>query len=294
MGVSPLKCLERGLPLRRIFENKIFVIILIVIVLLIVVAFTAGENSKLSVVRNVLTVPLQPLQKGINGIGNSIKETIHFFQDARTARKENEELKLRLAELEREMDKVYKLQKENEELKDLLSFRQQFTQEMLGCNIIAKDPGNLFEVFTIDRGSKDGISVNDPVINSNGLVGRVSRVDLLSSRVVSIIDTESSVSARLSKSRDLVILRGDSLLRTEGLCRLDYIPPDVDVAVGDKVETSGMSSLYPKGIVIGEIVEVIRNEGQFDYYAIVKPSVDFRRLEEVAVIKNNTQEEKEP
>ncbi len=262
--------------------------------MLVLAAFTAGENSKLSVVRNVLTVPLQPLQKAINGIGNSIKDTINFFQDARTARQENEELKLKLAEMEREMDKVYRLQKENEELKSLLSFKNQFTQELIGCNIIAKDPGNLFEIFTIDRGSKDGIGVNDPVINSNGLVGRVSRVDLLSSKVVSIIDAESSVSARLSRTRDLLILKGDAQLRTQGLCRLDYIPPDVDVEVGDKVETSGMSSLYPKGVLIGEVIEVVRNEGQFDYYAIVKPSVDFRRLEDVAVIKVSAAEESKP
>lgn len=280
--------------MRRIFENKVFVILLVVILMLVLAAFTAGENSKLSVVRNVLTVPLQPLQKGINGIGNSIKDTINFFQDARTARQENEELKIKLAEMEREMDKVYRLQKENEELKSLLSFKDQFTQELIGCNIISKDPGNLFEVFTIDRGSKDGIGVNDPVINSNGLVGRVSRVDLLSSKVVSIIDAESSVSARLSRTRDLLILKGDAQLRTQGLCRLDYIPPDVDVEVGDKVETSGMSSLYPKGVLIGEVIEVVRNEGQFDYYAIVKPSVDFRRLEDVAVIKVSAEEEKKP
>jgi rod shape-determining protein MreC len=196
--------------------------------------------------------------------------------------------------LEREIDKVYRLQKENEELRNLLSFKEQFTQEFVGCNIISKDPGNLFEIFTIDRGSKDGISVNDPVVNSSGLVGRVSRVDLLSSKVISIIDAESSVSVRLSKTRDIVMLKGDAQLRTQGLCRLDYIPPDVDVAVGDKVETSGMSSLYPRGIIIGEVVEVIRNEGQFDYYAIVKPSVDFRRLEEVAVIKVTAEQEKKP
>jgi len=69
---------------------------------------------------------------------------------------------------------VYRLQKENENLRKLLAFKEQFTQEVVGCNIIAKDSGNLFETFTIDRGSKDGISVNDPVINSNGLVGRDS------------------------------------------------------------------------------------------------------------------------
>jgi rod shape-determining protein MreC len=68
----------------------------------------------------------------------------------------------------------------------------------------------------------------------------------------------------------------------------------VDVEVGDKVETSGMSSLYPKGVLIGEVIEVVRNEGQFDYYAIVKPSVDFRRLEDVAVIKVSAAEESKP
>lgn len=277
--------------MRRIFGNKIFIISLVVILLLVLAALTASENSRAGVVRNVLTAPLSPLQKGIETISDRIKDSINFFREIRTARAENQELKQRIQQMEQELEKVYRLQKENENLKKLLSFKEQFTQETVGCNIIAKDSGNLFETFTIDRGSKDGISVNDPVINANGLVGRVSRVDLLSSKVVSIIDTESSVSARLSKSRDLVILRGDSQLRTEGLCRLDYIPPDVEVAVGDKVETSGMSSLYPKGIIIGEIIQVIKNEGQFDYHAIVRPAVDFRRLEEVVVIKVGAEQE---
>ncbi len=271
--------------MRRLFGNKVFVIVFVVVFLFILAAFTAGEGSKLSVVRNVLSVPLNPLQKGINSITSGIKDTVQFFQDVRTARAENAELKKRLQEMERELDTVYRLQKENENLKNLLSFKEQFEQELIASNIISKDSGNWFEIFTIDKGSKDGIAVNDPVINSNGLVGRVSRVDLLSSKVVSIIDTESSVSARLSKSRDQVVLKGDVQLRTQGLCRLDYIPPDVEVAVGDKIETSGMSSLYPKGIIIGEITKIVKNEGQFDYYAIVKPAVDFRRLEEVAVIK---------
>lgn len=271
--------------MRRVFGNKIVIISLVIVLLLVLVTVTAGENSKLSVVRNIITVPLSLLQKGIAAIGDKIKDTVNFFRDSRTAIAENEELREQVRQMESELDKVYRLQKENENLKKLLSFKEQFTQETVGCNIISKDSGILFEIFTIDRGSKDGISVNDPVLNADGLVGRVSRVDLLSSKVVSIIDTESSVSARLSKSRDLVILRGDAELRTEGLCRLDYVPPDVEISVGDKVETSGMSSLYPKGVIIGEIVQVIKNEGQFDYHAIIKPAVDFKRLEEVVVIK---------
>lgn len=277
--------------MRRLFGNKLFIISVVLVLLFVLAAMTAGENSRLNVIRNVISVPLKPLQTGINAIGGKIKDTVHFFKDIRTARAENAELKIKIREMERELEKVHRLQKENENLKKLLSFKEQHTQEILACNIISKDAGNWFEIFTIDRGSKDGVKTDDPVINADGLVGRVSRVGLLSSKVISIIDTESSVSARLSKTRDLVILRGDAQLRTQGLCRLDYITPDVEVSVGDKVETSGLNSLYPKGIIIGEIIQVVKNEGQFDYYAIVKPSVDFRRLEEVAVIKIGGEEE---
>jgi rod shape-determining protein MreC len=279
--------------LRRLFGNKLFIISLVLVLLFVLAAVTAGENSKLNVIRNVISVPLKPLQQGIQLIGGKIRDTIHYFRDIRTTKAENAELKIRIREMERELEKVHRLQKENENLKKLLSFKEQYTEEIIACNIISKDAGNWFEIFTIDRGSKDGVEADDPVINADGLVGRVSRVGLLSSKVVSIIDTESSVSARLSKTRDLVILRGDAQLRTQGLCRLDYITPDVEVSVGDKVETSGLNSLYPKGIVIGEIIEIVKNEGQFDYYAIVKPSVDFRRLEEVAVIKTGGEEEGE-
>jgi len=275
----------KGSTLRRIFGSKIFIISVVIVLLLLLAAFTAPEDSKLGAVRNILTAPLSPLQKGIETVSDKIKDSVNFFREIRTAREENQELKKKIEQMEQELEKVYRLEKENEDLRKILSFKEQFTQETVGCNIIAKDSGNLFETFTIDRGSRDGISVNDPVINANGLVGRVARVDLFTSKVVSIIDTESSVSARLSRTRDLVILRGDAQLRLEGLCRLDYIPPDVEVSVGDKVETSGMSSLYPKGIIIGEIIQITKNEGQFDYHAIVKPAVDFRRLEEVVVIK---------
>jgi len=157
--------------------------------------------------------------------------------------------------------------------------------EPVGCTIIAKDPGNWFEVFTINRGSKDGIEINAPVITAYGLVGRVSQVDLFTSKVTSIIDMDSTVAARVSRSRDILIVRGDAALRNSGLCRMDYISPEVDIMPGDIIETSGLGGIYPKGIIIGQVKEVIRNEGQYDSYAIITPVVDFKRLEEVIVLK---------
>ena len=121
----------------------------------------------------------------------------------------------------------------------------------MGCSIIAKDPGNWFEVFTINRGKNDKITADSPVITAYGLVGRVSKTDLISSRVVSIIDIDSTVSARLSKTRDLIVVRGDVELKGKGLCRADYIPPNTDVMPGDTVETSGIGGIYPKELLLG-------------------------------------------
>ena len=159
---------------------------------------------------------------------------MNFFREIRTAREENQELKKKIEQMEQELEK-YTGEKENEDLRKILSFKEQFTQETVGCNIIAKDSGNLFETFTINRGSRDGISVNDPVINANGLVGRVSRVDLFTSKVVSIIDTESSVSARLSRTRDLVILRAIPSSGWKACAAWTIYPPTWRFRSGTKV-----------------------------------------------------------
>ena len=95
---------------------------------------------------------------------------------------------------------------------------------------------------------------------------------------------DSTVSARLSKSGSYCG-KGDLELRNKGQCRADYIPPDADVLPGDTIETSGMGGIFPKGISIGKVVKVVQNEGQYDSYAIIEPVVDFKRLEDVIVLK---------
>jgi TatD DNase family protein len=87
--------------LRRLFGNKLFIISVVLVLLFVLAAMTAGENSRLNVIRNVISVPLKPLQTGINAIGGKIKDTVHFFKDIRTARAENAELKIKIREMSR-------------------------------------------------------------------------------------------------------------------------------------------------------------------------------------------------
>lgn len=272
--------------MRRILTNKIFILVLIVVLLLALAAVSFSEKSGVNIIGNIISVPATPLQRAFSFVSEKVGDFFGYFEDVKQTKAKNEELLQRISELEQEILDIDKLTKENKELKDALNFKDQYDEyEFMGSSIIAKDPGNWFEVFTINRGSKDNILSDSPVITAYGLVGRVSKIDLLSSRVVSIIDMDSTVSARLSKSRDLIVVRGDVELRSKGLCRADYIPPNTDVMPGDTVETSGIGGIYPKGIVIGKVVSVISNEGQYDSYAIIEPVVDFKRLEEVIVLK---------
>ena len=271
--------------MRRFLNNKILIIIVVVVLLLALAGVSYSDKSGINIIGNIVSVPAAPLQGAYSFITGRIKSFFGYFENVKSLEEENERLQGEISSLEQQILDIERLEKENKELKDALNFKDQYEEyEFKGCSIIAKDPGNWFDVFTINRGIKDKIQPDSPVITSYGLVGRVSKAELITSKIVSIIDIESTVSARLSKSRDLIVVRGDVELRSKGLCRADYIPPNADVMPGDTIETSGIGGIYPKGIIIGKVVKVIKNEGQYDSYAVIQRMVEFKRLKDVIVL----------
>ena len=282
----------------RLFKNKKFILLFVTIVLLIVIGVSSVQNNKINYVGDIFSTILSPFQRFINFSDKKINDFFGHFEDINKLREENEALKKTVVELVYENEKLIDFRIKNDELRKALDIKDQYNNmEMIGANIIAKDMGNWFDIFTIDRGTKDGIANDYPIVTSRGLVGRVMQTDLFSSKVIAIIDEDSSISARLSKTSDIVAIRGDRKLKDQGLCIMSYIPPDADISAGDKVETSGVGGIYPKGIVIGRVKEVRQRTNELDRYAIIEPSVDFRRLEEVFILKkkdinnNETSEE---
>jgi rod shape-determining protein MreC len=279
MGVS--------IKLLRLLKSKWIIVIIITLTMLMVIALSTNQNSRVNWLGNAISIPLAPVQEFFSFTGKKIEGSLGLFKDIRVVRKENEELKAQIDQLEKEKRELERYRQEIKELRDVLSFKDQYNDfDFLGVNIIAKDPGNWFHVFTIDRGGKDGIQPDFPVITSKGLVGRVNNVWPFSAKVVSVIDEDSTVSAIISKTRDYVLVKGDITLKNQGLCKLEYIPADIDVTVGDTVETSGIGGVFPRGIIIGTIKEVMGNDSSFSKYAIITPAVDFKRLEEVVVLKS--------
>ena len=250
---------------------------------------SSNYSSNVNQFGNVLSVILSPVQKLFSFSGSKVEGSLSFFRDIKAVKQENEELKAKIDQLENERDDLLEFKAKNKDLRDALNLKDQFNDyDFLGANVIAKDPGNWFNIFTVDRGSKDGIGTDYPVITSKGLVGKVTVSGINSSKVISVIDSDSTVSARVAKTRDLVVVRGEMSLAEKGLCRMDYIH-DIDLAIGDTIETSGMGGIFPKGIVVGKVKQLMQATGELTRYAIIEPTVDFQRLEEVFVLKAKAQ-----
>ncbi len=273
----------------RLFKNKIFIFVLITVLVFVVMGVSTRQGSKINWLNNIISIPLSPIQKFISYTGQRIEAGLTFFKDIKELKQENEYLNQRVSELEKENRELLIYKEKNEELRLALNLKDRFDNyQLIGANVIAKDPGNWFNIFKIDVGKRDGVLNDLPVLTgTRGLVGRVMVSDLTSSKVITIIDEDSVVSGWISKpGGGPVRVRGDIVLKDQGLCRMDYIPTDVNVEIDDVIETSGLGGIYPKGIIIGRVKEVRKTGNELEKYAVIKPAVDFKRLEEVFVLKS--------
>lgn len=272
----------------KYFKSRSLIVIIITLVLIVCIGLTMNPLSNVNWIGNLISVPFTSVEKLFSYAGQKVEEGVGLFNDVEKLRYENKELQETIDKLNNERTEYLRLKSENENLKNVLKIKDHLAGfEFVGSNVIARDTGNLFNVFLIDKGKANGIAYNMPVITSKGLVGKVSSSQPFSSKIISIIEDGSAVSAIVSKSGDYVIVKGDLKLAKEGLCKLEYIPSDLDLEQGDVIETSGIGGIYPKGIIIGTVKEVRAGESDLDKYAIVQPLVDLKRLSQVVVLKKS-------
>ncbi|MGI6152534.1 MAG: rod shape-determining protein MreC [Christensenellaceae bacterium] len=272
------------------FRNKPMVVTVITVVVLIVLMSVTSSSNIASGGTTAVGSAFLPLQQFFNQASDSVGS---FF--GRVFNVDGEAEEQRQAKLDEDQLKLSRYDEvvaENERLSEMLDYKQNNPeQELIVAKITGKNPGNWFDVFTIDRGREHGIEVNMPVITPDGLVGRVEEVGLNWAKVMSIIDGRSSVSAIVERTRDYGVVKGH--IGTDDLATtlyMEYMPIDTDIVLEDTIVTSGLDQLYPKGLVIGEVIETMDEFG--GKTITVKPNVDFRRLEEVMVIR--TVEEQQP
>jgi len=202
-------------------------------------------------------------------------------------RRRNAELENLANRLTVENLRLSEVETENEQLRTLLSFaRTNPSYDYRGGQIIARVIGDSASPFIhpiqIDLGEQHGIKQGMPVVTDRGLAGRIFHVHPTSSDIMLITDPRSAVNVMAQASRAPGILRG----RVGQLPVMELIPPEIEISVGEIIITSGLGGHFPKGLVVGQVVEIQKNDNQMFQTAIIQPTVDFDRMELVLVITN--------
>ena len=226
-----------------------------------------------------------PLRYAVNYVEESAWGYLKYFSTIGKLDEENKALKEKIDELEGQLADAEALKQENERLKEYLEIKDNYPGfKFAEALIVGTEADNYSTVITLNKGSDHGIEIGMPVIVKSGLVGSVCEVGSRWCRVRVITEASSSVGVYVMRSGVTGILEGDILLKDEGECYLRYISHDSDIEIGDLVYTSGIGSVYPEGLFVGEITEVETDESLRTKYAKVKLAVDFKDLKYLLII----------
>lgn len=271
----------------RLFNNKLLTFVVIVsIILILFAAFTSTGRTRPTPVEGVLGVVVNPIQNTFYSVGEFFSNSFDSIFHLKTLRSDNEVLKNEVAKLQEQNRKLIQLAAENKRLRDLLGFKEtnEELQFISGANITGRDPGNWFDIYTLDKGSKDGVQANDAVIVGNGyLVGRVIEVGSSYSKFMALVDQRSSVSIIVDRTRDLGIVSGSA-----DNSIIAVMPLEADIAKGDDISTSGFST-FPKNLYIGKVKSVEKQERKLQKLVLIEPAADFERMEEVFIVRGISQ-----
>lgn len=260
----------------------IFTLTLLCILCLILSVVAPGFFKPL---KNAAATIVIPLQDGVNHIGNWFLDQAETQKTIEELEAENERLQQQVDNLTEENSLLAQNKYELTRLRELYQLDQDYSSyEKIGANVIGKDTGNWFSVFTINKGSDDGIKENMNVISDGGLVGIVYEVGKNYSKVRSIIDDESSVSVSFADSSDTGIVNGDLQLYNDGYLNITGVLKDTKVSEGDIIVTSKVSDKFLPGILVGYVDSVSLDSNELTLSGNIIPAVDFRNIDEVLVI----------
>lgn len=270
------------------FKNNIepkYFLLFSAVALILLIFLSYKFNNYYEPVKTKVNSVFVPVEKGINVIGSYINEKLDGKKDVKALRKELEALQADYDELLAKYNSKLTDSYELEELMALFELKQQYSDyNTVGANVIVNDTIGYNRKFTIDKGSKDGITKDMNVIAGNGLVGIITEVGPNYSVVRSIIDDNSNVSGTILKAADSCIVSGSLKLMDEGHIQVTEIPISSEVMNNYQVVTSTSSSKYLPNILIGYISNVTTSKDGLTKNAYLTPVVDFSKLKTVLII----------
>lgn len=248
---------------------------------LFVTAYSARNPEISHIGFNVIAEIQRPFQVATDEVFYYVTSTWEGYVNLINVKEENTALHERLSTLESMNSTLLEHKSENERLRQMLKAVEERKFNVLTANIIGFDSMSISGAIILDHGSNQGVQVEMPVIQGDNVVGQIVAVSLNSSKALLITDPASAVDTIVQNSRVRGTVRG---MKKNSLCDLQYILPDDEVKVGDRLITSGMDQIFPKGLLVGIVSSVVKDSGSMFKKISLKPSVDFSKLESVLVI----------
>lgn len=271
--------------MKDFFKSKKFKVILCIAAFSIGIMLYAALSSS-TAVSSGLGAVLSPIQRASESISSWVRERIDMLINAGDYYEENQRLRDEINELNSQMVDYLETKQENEHLREMVGLAQsspgiEFSEP---CTVIGRTANDIFGSFFIDKGTKDGVSINDPVVTKDGLVGFITEAEYTYSRVTPITSNELSIGVYCVRTGETGVTQGSFELAEEGILSMIYVPLDCEMSEGDIIVTSGYSGLVPKGLVVGKIGETEIAPNGLSRIAEVTPSCDAAELKTVYVI----------
>jgi rod shape-determining protein MreC len=268
----------------------------LVFVVLGLLLLVFNEAGYLAPAENVFHYVLDPLQRVFSSVVGVTGDLFQTVRDVRELRIQVEDLQAQVDALTVENVRLREYEAEVQQLRAMLNFVSDYPiSAPLGAEVVSREaydiypygevvgtePNPYLRYVTINVGAQQGVEVGMPVVSRGaGMVGRIAQVGPRTAKVQLLVDTESAIAALLQTSRVTGLVAGQA----DGTLRMEYLPQEESVSVGDIVLTSGLGGFMPKGLVIGQVTEVQQMDYALFQSAVVRPAVDFSRLELVLVI----------
>ncbi len=259
--------------------------IALLLVNFVLMAFDAREiGTGQRVVRVWAQAVADFVQSPVTTVSAAVTNYFTSISNLRSAQSENDQLKQRVEELQVEIKQKDELASENQRLRSMLELKEQSKYKVITARIIGRDPSVWFDSSIINRGSLDGVALNMPVVTEGGLVGRVTAVGPLTSQVDLITHNKSGLGAvigEIGNSNALGVVSGTS---SKELLEMKYVPGSIDVQVGQSVFTTGQDGIFPPGLKVGEIINVVTGSATTPHQILIRPAAKLNSMQEVGVL----------
>lgn len=255
--------------------KKLICLVLVLVLLLIIGGLT--DNNLLSSIVNGITLPMSEVSAAVSE--EALKPNYDELYE------ENEALKEELATLRTQLADYYNVKQENERLWRYYDLKAENPQyDILPATVVRRDPNDDFYSFTLNKGKSDSVAVGDPVVTENGIIGWVYEIDSFTAKVKTILSPDAKVGVIDTVTRDSGVVSGNVLYADKNLTTMTRISAQNKLKEGDIVTTTGISGIYPAGLIVGEVKEIAFDEYDTSMYAVISPFEDIRTVIDVVVI----------